>query len=365
MLAASCGYARENIKVYRVPKETKPAQTLPAGHPEGAAGGGAAEPKLSWKTPEGWNEVPPGEMRVASFSIKRPDNKQADVSVVPLPGKAGGDAANVNRWRGQVSLPTLPTGELQKLAEAVKVGDQPGDLYDVSGTNASSGDPSRILAVIHHREGTAWFFKMTGDPQLVGEQKAAFVEFLKSAQFSVAEAASALPASHPPLASSGLPAGHPEVAATTPPAGGEPEREGQPKWQAPKNWKEVPGGQFLVAKFLVTGQDNAQAAVNVSRSAGDGGGLASNVNRWRTQLGLPPFAAAELAKAVESVKLANSETSWVEFSGTDQKTRQPAKLVGVIVPQGGQTWFYKLMGDPKVVADQQDAFKQFVQTITY
>jgi hypothetical protein len=39
--------------------------------------------------------------------------------------------------------------------------------------------------------------------------------------------------------------------------------------------------------------------------------------------------------------------------------------VGVIVPQSGQTWFYKLMGDAKVVESQKDAFTKFVQTVKY
>ncbi len=62
--------------------------------------------------------------------------------------------------------------------------------------------------------------------------------------------------------------------------------EGQPNWQVPAGWQEVSGGQFLVAKFNLTGDNGATAAVNVSSSNGDGGGLAANVNRWRGQLGL-------------------------------------------------------------------------------
>lgn len=341
MVAASCGFARDDIKVYRVPKET-----------------------AKWKMPEGWNEAPLGEMRKASFTVKGKDGKQADVSVIPLPGAAGGDDANVNRWRGQVALPTLPTDELKKTGEVVKVGGQPGELYDVSGTNTSSGEPTRILGVIQHRDGTAWFFKMTGDDQLVAQQKPAFIEFLKSFQFAAGEATATLPPSHPPIESSALPSGHPDISATSPPAG-VPAREGQPKWLPPKGWKEVPGGQFLVAKFIVTGKDNAQAAVNVSRSVGDGGGLAGNVNRWRGQLGLTPLSADGLAAAVTPVKIAGGEASFIEMTGTDARSGQPAKLIGAVVPQAGQTWFYKLMGDPAVVESQQDAYKQFVQTVKY
>jgi len=71
---------------------------MPAGHPDVST---ASRSTVEVENPEGWNEVPPGEMRVASFNVKK-DGKQADVSVIPLPGDAGGDAANVNRWRWTV-----------------------------------------------------------------------------------------------------------------------------------------------------------------------------------------------------------------------------------------------------------------------
>ena len=53
------------------------------------------------------------------------------------------------------------------------------------------------------------------------------------------------------------------------------------------------------------------------------------------------------------------------MSGTDTKTGQPTSLVGAIVPQSGQTWFYKLMGDAKVVEAHKDAFMKFVQSVKY
>jgi hypothetical protein len=55
----------------------------------------------------------------------------------------------------------------------------------------------------------------------------------------------------------------------------------------------------------------------------------------------------------------------VEFSGTDARTGKPATLVGVVVPQTGQTWFYKLMGDAVVVAQHKDAFLKFIQSAKY
>lgn len=335
---ALTGCGREDISVYTVPKETPAPAVTPAAQPDTATA-----PQLKWRLPAGWKEGAPSEFRLASFRIKAPNGKEADVSVVPLPGAAGGDLSNVNRWRNQVSLPPVTEAELAKLALPVTVGDQPAQLYDQAGDGAN-GDPTRILAVIQRREGTAWFFKMTGDKQLVADQKPIFVEFLKTLQ----------------IGTSGLPAGHPDMAAAQPPATTAPiSNEGKPKWSPPADWQEVAGGQFLVAKFLIAG---GQAAVNVSTSAGNGGGLTSNVNRWRKQLGLSELSADELAKSVQK---AGDQISFVEMSGTDARSGKPAALVGALVFQPDHAWFYKLMGDAPVVAAQKDAFMKFVREVQY
>jgi hypothetical protein len=65
------------------------------------------------------------------------------------------------------------------------------------------------------------------------------------------------------------------------------------------------------------------------------------------------------------IDVANGKAQLVDMSGTDARTGQPTRLVGAIVPQSGQTWFYKLMGDAKVVESQKDAFTKFVQGVKY
>jgi len=364
LLLSACG--RDDIQSYSVPKEAKPAAELPPGHPSTAAGSPgmatantpAAAPRLSWTKPEGWNEVAPGQMRVASFNVKGDGDKQADVSVIPLPGAAGGELANVNRWRGQVGLGALTAEELAKAAEAVEIAGQPAKLFEAAGAASGSGDPTRILGVIQLREGMAWFFKMTGNDPLVTKEKAAFVAFLKSVKFESAEAATGLPDGHPPITAA-------PDATLAPPAAAS-ASEGKPKWEVPADWKEIPGGQFLVAKFTLPGDGGAQAAVNVSTSAGDGGGLEANVNRWRKQLGLAALTAAELKQQAKEIPAANGGTAtFIEMSGTDSRTSQPASLAGAMVGQAGQAWFYKLMGDAKVVAAQKETFIKFVKEVKY
>jgi hypothetical protein len=295
-------------------------------------------------------------MRAASFRVTGKDGKQADVSVVPLPGLAGSDLDNVNRWRGQVGQAAVSDAELVKVAQPVEISGQSANLYEQAGANPGSGEKTRILAAITRRDGVAWFFKMTGEDSLVVQQKPAFIEFLKSVSFPAAPAQAQLPPSHPPI-DAGSMAGQ----AGMPPAS----TMDKPNWTVPPAWKEVPGGQFLVAKFLLSGDAAAPTAVNISKSPGDGGGLLANVNRWRGQLGLQPVVEADLATQTQSLDLPGGKGTLADITGQDAKSGQKARLLAVVVPRPGQTWFYKLMGDAQVVQQEKDAFMKFVQSVHY
>ena len=379
LFAAACH--REQVQVYQ-DQEQAPQQaiaafptnssdsSLPSGHPDISSSGnssaqsmpgGIVSPDtsaapLTWATPAGWSQVPPSEMRVASFKISDANGKLADVSVVPLAGMAGGDFANVNRWRGQVGLQPAPDDELQSSSENVEAGGQPAELYDIAGVVASGGSTNRIIAAIQHRDGTTWFFKMTGDANLVEQQKSAFVGFLKTLSLGSSQAQAELPSGQ-----QALPPGHPAIDGMSEPvATGPISHDGQPNWQVPAGWQEVNGGSFLVAKFMLS-DGGATAAVNVSTSAGDGGGLAPNVNRWRGQLGLQP----EDEISTVAFAVSGGQAQLVDFTGTNAQTSQPAEIISVVVTLSDRTWFYKLMGDPKVVAAQKNTFTTFVKSVKY
>ena len=55
----------------------------------------------------------------------------------------------------------------------------------------------------------------------------------------------------------------------------------------------------------------------------------------------------------------------VELAGTDARTGKAARLVGVIAPQADVTWFYKMLGDEKVVAGEKDALVKFARSVKY
>jgi hypothetical protein len=161
-----------------------------------------------------------------------------------------------------------------------------------------------------------------------------------------------------------LPPAHPKIPGMD--AGGQAAagETAKPTWNVPTGWQEGELAQFLVARFVIQGGGDAVALVNVSKLDGDGGGLLPNVNRWRGQLGLGPITEAEAA-ALPTFDASGVKAVMADLTGTDPKSGKSARLVGVIVPQNGQTWFYKLMGDVNVVGAQKDAFIQFVQSAKY
>jgi hypothetical protein len=371
LLAAGCG--RSKVEVYQVssdqdgsqqsaPAPATNSESLPPGHPNISTtdNSSAQMPSgvvpsdvqnaspITWTTPSGWTSVPPSEMRVASFKVSGDNGQTADVSIVPLGGMGGGDFANVNRWRGQVGLQAGTDDELQKSAQAVQAGGQPASLYDIGGQDASNGRATRILAAIQHRDGTTWFIKMDGNAGLVEQQKSAFITFLQSLNFG----------SQQPQAQ--LPPGHPDISGVTTPSTGE-TASSQPTWSVPSGWQAVSAGQFLVAKFKINGENGATADINVSSSTGDGGGLAANVNRWRGQLGLQPMD--EISTVTFAVP--GGQAQLVDVSGNSPESGKPSEIIGVVVSLPGQTWFYKLMGDPSIVAAQKAPFTRFVKSVQY
>ncbi len=347
-LAAAGCKRDEEIKVQQVPKDsdsTAQQMAQPQAAPEIAAnphagmdmGGGAAQPQLKWTLPGNWQEKPLTQFRAASFDAKGKDGQVADVSIIPLP--SGGpemELATLNMWRSEMQLPPA-----QKVdSQPVSIGAAQGKLYEVLGDKTSG----RIEAAVLERGGTSWYFKLTGKDAAVLDQKPAFLDFLKSVSFESA----------------------PQMAATDPHAGTTPSTpqavSEASNGQLPAGWKEVPGGAFLLAKYEIAGSGDAKAEVNVAVLGTSGGGMMANITRWRGQLGLAPLSEEDFSKQARTVDVMGGKGTLMDMTGTDGKTGLKARLIGVIAPQGSETWFYKLMGDEQIVGQQQDAFLKFIQT---
>ena len=148
-----------------------------------AAGGQHALP-LRFDAPPGWRVAPkPATMSVATFSVGT-QTQMAKVTVVPLPGDAGGLVANVNRWRRQVGLDPTSPQQIEQEAEQIDCGGRIGRYVDLAADQDRARQPGRILAVMVRHGPATWFVKMTGPAELVGHEKPAFEAFVGSLDFT-------------------------------------------------------------------------------------------------------------------------------------------------------------------------------------
>ena len=163
----------KDMEVYRTAKPVggavDTAETMPpSGFPMPGAGS-----DLAWQPQPGWTAKPSGGIRFASFDVPTAKGK-ADLSVVVLEGDAGGVLANVNRWRGQLGLPTIDEASLHRQAKPVS--STAGTLLTVDLVSADG--KSGILASILPKEGRTWFFKLTGSAAAVKAAKPSVLRFL-------------------------------------------------------------------------------------------------------------------------------------------------------------------------------------------
>ena len=346
------GCKRDEVKVYHVEKDDATPVIAPVTTPNRDSSvmpgqDNSALPQLKWTLPAGWSEKTPGQLRVASFTVTGTNGEIGDVGIIPLRA-TGQEIQLVNMWREQMQLPAATNDT----ADTVTIGDAQGKLFDIA-SDALLIDGkfrARILVAMLTSGGMNWFFKMTGDDSFVVSQKPVFLQFLKSISFTES---TPTPFAH----------GMGMTPPTTPPTSGE--SSGKPIWTIPADWQQADPGVMLLAKFSI-GSGDAKADVNVSALSGEGGGLLANVNRWRhMQLGLEAVDQTGLEKLVSTFDANGNQASLVDFTGTDSKTGKPARLIGAVVPVTGQTWFYKLMGDEQIVAQQKDAFTKFVQSAKY
>ncbi len=129
---------------------------------------------VAWALPKGWTQERGSGMRFATIRTA----EGLEISVVTLGGAAGGELANVNRWRGQLGL--SPADEASLAKERLVVTSPAGavGVFDLVGGGAPA---SRMLAgILAVPDANTWFFKLTGDAKALEGAKAGFVHFLET-----------------------------------------------------------------------------------------------------------------------------------------------------------------------------------------
>jgi len=342
LLVAGCRRGSE-ISVYRVPKESASAPVATTDPHAGMSRPGSADPHagipagdtmvvpmVEGEVPEHWKAAPGSSMRLASYRAEGEEGAIADISLVVLAGAAGGVLDNVNRWRGQLGLG--PVDEAGLASSSGKHDTPVGEavVVDIEGQPATASD-GRIVAAVIPQSAEVWFYKMRGNPVLVGREKEAFVRWVETAKVKVE-----LPEASPPVASPHAAPAPSDVA-----------------WTTPAGWQAKPGDSLRVGSFAAGGGTE----VTVIRLGGDAGGDLPNVNRWRGQIGLEPLASLE--GELTEIRAGGVPMSLVDLEGPDQGT------VAAWTLRGGESWFFKLTGPKAAVTTERDAFLAFLESVKF
>jgi len=324
---------------------------------EGEQGGG-----LAWDAPPGWTKRPPAQFRDANFYVA--GDERAECYLTTLSGEAGGLAANVNRWRAQVSLPSLSAEEIAKLqrvswlgGEAVYV-DFEGEWKGMSGDQMQVG--WRLVGLLLVQPSGSLFLKMVGPSDVIGREVEAFRKLAASFREGGAPRAHTQEPSMP----QGLPDGHPPVEPAAPVAqsGEDVQSNENLAWHSPAGWKRGAAKSMREVTYFAGEKNDVECYVTLL--GGTGGGLLANVNRWCTQMGAPQLAESDLAK-LEHVTMAGSDGVVVELVRGEGATAAAGQelLLGAVCLLSERALFVKMTGPASAVQAQRAKFVEFCKSL--
>lgn len=262
---------------------------------------------LEWKSPEGWAESKGTGFRIAT--LKPPGGLKPEIAITRLEGSGGTPLANVNRWRGELSLPDLKEKDLAAAVTEKKVNGLTIQVVDMTGKKKARS-------------------AMGG----MGGQ--------------------------PPMARNTPPVPQPGQVTS-----GAKEAANKLTYSLPSGWKESDKKVMFAAKVLEV-SDSPSIRITLSPLKPDGNSVGDNVNRWRAQLGLAPEDSKTLEKTLAREKIADGEEAMmVDLAG--KGPMGPQRLLGAIIRKPDALWFVKLTGDPAEATKAQAGFVELVRSLKF
>lgn len=311
----------------------------------------------TWTTPPGWSELPTTSLRVANFRVA--GEVRAECYLTTLSGEGGGLEANVNRWRAQMQAPPLSPAEVAALPRMDWLGGS-AVFVEIDGTwSGMSGDQVgsdyRLVGLLRVDPMESQFLKMIGPRALTAAETDHFIALARCLRPSgqpapamVSPPSGALPrdAAHSGLRDdeTGLASG----GATSSSALG---------WTAPTGWTQGPDRAMREVTFFAG--EKREVECYVTALAGNGGGLAANLNRWRGQMGRPDLTEAEIS-LLPTIPMLGTEARLVEIA---REGGESDVVIGVVCVLSDHSVFVKMIGRKIAVEGQRAAFVEFCKSI--
>jgi hypothetical protein len=346
--AGGCDRKDDGIRAYSAPKEPPPAPRLVRHVPP------AEEGELKWKAPAEWPEIPHGQMSLKDYQVSTEPPIKLTVTRFNLMGSLETTVVeNINRWRKQLGLPPSSATELAKSLAETDADGRPVFALDVS-SDPSAGPVRRMLAALVLEADGAWAFKVMGPADAVGPQKGRFDELVKSLRY---EAADEKPAK--PQAEKGSPAED----AAAPVAG-------ISEMPLPQGWHLLPPDpqrSMMGGRSIRFGDGKAQGEVVITHmGAASLSNIMLNVNRWRSQVGLPP-APDDSAHPATRISFAQGPGLIREFAAPEnvEGVRKRQWVAYTQFPKSDTVWFFRLVGPYDLATQAKPQFDAFVKAVKF
>ena len=171
------------------------------------------------------------------------------------------------------------------------------------------------------------------------------------------EVATELPADHPPMAQAS-PSGSTMGSL---PGFSAPKNQTELDWSIPESWATGAESSMRIASYVLEGVAKSEFDVSVTRFPGNVGGMFSNVNRWRGQLGLDRYTDPAQIES-ESDKLQCGSFQLHLFSMANEANPPMATEVAIL-ELNGFSWFFKMTGEKTLVDQESEHFRQWILSL--
>lgn len=264
--------------------------------------------KPQWTLPGGWSQQPSSGLRFATLVIDTQPPLETSVTVLPAGegDQQEGVLANLNRWRGQLSLPPMKSDQLSSETETLTL-------------------PKDHTAVFVNLEGQAKAAGGMGGP------------------FAGGRGGFDRPMAAPPM--------NDAANATASPL----------KMTAPPDWRPGKSGGMRKAAYEIEGAagKGEVTMIDLAKAAGD---RLANVNRWAGQIGAKTYDAEGLKAALQPIEVGSDTGDYaVLIAPPDAEKGQ--SILGVIIDKGDKTWFIKLQATTALALQEKAAFEAFVKSV--
>ena len=301
------------------------------------------ESPFVWQMPEDWVELPPQQFR--DVNLRPGGHPELECYLTILQGSGGGLTANVNRWRGQLGLDAISDEEAAGLARTTLFG-RPAVRVDL----ASEDGTRALLGVIYLSTSNMATVKLTGPPDLVEGQREGFELFRSTLDIREDSGATS-------STGSATGAGAAGPGNTTGSSSGS-----GLAFDLPEGWSDAGARSMRLINLKTPGTSQCY----VIQLVGEAGGLLSNLNRWRGEVGLEPFDQAAI-DLLPKVVFLGQECPLLEVSGVYQgmgdQAGEDMTVFGVALIRSDASLFVKMVGPRADMAAERQHFLDFLASL--